>query len=209
MRYIKIGIALLFCVLFFSCGDASNTNVPLESAEDATQSGMETLVLDDQSTVYVSDYEQYGAEIAKIYYWVRTEGDPDWYKNSIPYHDGQDISFQLNPAGYSTKDELWSLRISSISDSVEIAEYNTNLNIEKQVQGVWERACVLEWVHRYEKGMNQIYPDLLTHMEFSLPVAKIYPEVTPGQYRFVFYVVVECDGKTENRMYYIPFEVVE
>ena len=99
---------------------------------------------------------------------------------------------------------------------LRVNAYLEDLNIEKYDGDTWVRLAVYD-TGRYVKTheatgkspSSDVIKSRLVSSKLRVFVEHIYPAPTPGMYRFVFYASVEQDGKTENRMYYIPFEVVE
>ena len=199
---------LLFCLLLVSCtGEISSISEPHFSADSTTSSDI-IVVLEDQSPVFIADYEQYGADIAKVFYEIRMNGDPDWYEHALSYENGQDILFTLGDTSYSVSDSTWTFRISEISEKLIVEDYHNNVNLECKTEHGWQRLGVLQWTHRHKRAPEAI-TGFVPGKEFSIPVDSVYPEVSPGQYRFLVYVAVWNGKNLEYRQYYIPFEVVE
>ena len=198
---------LLFCLLLVSCtAEISSISEPQVPAGSTTSSDI--VVLEDQSPVYVVDYEQYGADIAKAFYEIRMNGDPDWYEHARPYKNGQDILFALGDTSYSVSDSAWTFRISEISEKLIVEDYHNNVNLERKTEQGWQRLGVLQWTHRHKQA-PEVNIGFVPGKEFSIPVELVYPEVSSGQYRFLVYVAVWNGGNIEYRRYSIPFEVVE
>ncbi len=196
---------LLFCLLLVSCTDEISSISESRFPADSTTSP-DIVVLEDQSPVFIADYEQYGANIAKVFYEIRMNGDPDWYEHACSYENGQDILFALGDTSYSVSDTTWVFRIGEISKELNIHDCHDNVNLERETEQGWQRLGVLD-VNRYLQTpeINVFVPG----KEFSIPVDSVYPEVLPGQYRFLVYVAVRNGGNIEYRRYSIPFEVVE
>lgn len=206
--FFRLYTVLLLSFLLVSC--SNDSNVPLQSDVEKFSDieNHETTVLNDQNTVYLSDYEQYGADVARVFYRIRTEGDPDWYENAVYFENGADIMFSPHSSKYTTHDEKWEICVSEISESLLVENYHDNINLEKKTDTGWQRCGILVW-----DGRNRHTPEdniqLLPGQTFSIPVEAIYPPVTPGQYRFIVYLAVRNNKDIEYRQYHISFEVVE
>jgi hypothetical protein len=217
ISFLALGLALLT-----SCQantPTKETEIPTEESKTQTTSENtmvektkletgETTVLNDKSIVYVSDYEQYGADVAKVFYQIRTQGDPDWYEDAVYFENGTDIVFTPHSPKYTTSDEKWELIVSEISESLLVENYHNNMNLEKKTEDGWQRYGVLVWNHRIKRAPEDNL-QLLPGRTFSIPVEAICPSVTPGQYRFIVYLAVRTDKDIEHRKYYVPFEVIE
>lgn len=206
MKFVlKIGL-LLIALLLVSCRSQEIGSDLATTETGDIQHDAEITILEDQSPVYLADYEQYGADAAKRFYRIRMEGDPDWYGQTLSYENGQDILFVIADSPYSASDTTWVFRIGEISKELNIHDCHDNVNLERETEQGWQRLGVLD-VDRYLQTpeMNVFVPG----KEFSIPVECVYPEVLPGQYRFLVYVAVWNGGNIEYRRYSIPFEVVE
>ena len=216
-----------FCLLLSSCG--------ADEAETEILYPGETVLLEDGSPIYAEDahLEEY---ISKYYYPLRREGNPDpkWERLEVG-SNGEGYTFELTEEVYSLSNgpDKWGVRVCFTSDTYLAGKWISRLNLEKYEDGKWVRQAILSPGHIYANTQTQIeaVKNNGIVLEGSLPfssedwqeglmllsplmvkVDTICPAPTPGKYRFVFYAQLwqeEYDKNPENRMYYIPFEVVE
>ena len=176
------------------------------------------MLLSPDVYMYTSDYEKYGAEVAMVFYNWRQNGNADPYSNVVFYENGTDISFESAKNTYSISSDLeWTVRCLSISDSLTVKDYVPAwaLNVEKLENGEWVRCTILNVEKASSRkpigdaaGDTKRKNELLS-TEHTITVSEIHSEITPGQYRFIFYVGVEAGKGIEYRGYYIPFTVIE
>lgn len=212
-------VLLLLCICLYSC-------VEKDLPDCATIPG-ETVLLEDGQPAYAADAETYGGEMAAYYFAWRNNGNPDYFENTVPYENGTDITLTLNPTVFSIgRDTGWSIDMNTALPKNQIGEWSHLINLDKLVDGKWERQGIL-WDEQMYVGFSDAiaysynlwevgYPtgdaafaEAFGYRELYAKAEDIYPTLTPGQYRFLFFVTVKQDGNTENRVYYIPFEVVE
>lgn len=227
--YFRKNIALcLACLIFLSSIPSCNT----EEAEPEILYPGETMLLEDGSPIYVED-AYLDAYIAKDFYTRRREGDPDpkWENIQVGVN-GEDYKFELTEEVFSlsSQTERWGVRVYFVSDTYLPGHFISRLNLEKYEDGEWVRQAVLihsgdvrtrnepygkgEIVNEVAMPLNseQLREILMSQSPLTIRVDRICPAPTPGKYRFVFYAQLwreEYDKKPLNRMYYIPFEVVE
>ena len=185
-------------------------------SEDVQNDIWETKKIGENMTVYVSDYETYGVVLASAYYFLRNNGDSDPYHDLVVYENGTDIQLESLKNVYSVSSDLeWGIRCSYAADDLMYDHFHPYLNVEKWENDAWTRCAVLNAdraIGGKTVSAKAFYNDTLiknlSKKKMIVSPSEIFPAVAPGQYRFVFYITIEQDGKTENRMYYIPFEVV-
>ena len=156
----------------------------------------------------------------ELYAAWSVDGNPDYFENAIRY-DLKDakgvLAFELQDC-YTLKDEVWKLGVHPTTE-LQIADYSHRVNLEKWESGQWVRQCIFwnaktysQTAHQYalhdvELGMP--YQMTISERDFEIDVSSIYQRPEVGRYRFVFYIAIKNGEDVENRMYYIPFEVVE
>ena len=208
------------CLLMVSCNSdpgtvSESTSQDTESTVSTTASvAMETDVNDEE---YASYIEKYGEAIGNVFYGHRETGSPNMLSDCVP-GDHSDIRMKPTKEQYSLSDQdmQWGITIIDVSEKISLKKYSEHLNVEKFDGTTWVRQAVFDMSRYMQTPSATVNPpssDVLKRRLISaklrVMVKYIYPAPTPGEYRFVFYASVEQDGKTENRMYYIPFEVVE
>lgn len=167
-------------------------------------------------SIHVEDW----AVMKELYADWRVTGNPDYFENAIGYNlkDAEGVlTFELQDR-YTLGDETWKLGVHPATE-LHIADYSHRVNLEKRESGQWVRQCIFwnaeiysQTAHQYalhgvELGMP--YQMTISVRDFEIDVSSIYPKPEAGRYRFVFYISINDGEQTENRKYYIPFEVVE
>ena len=221
-RYAKIkmiSFLALGLVLLTSC----QVNIPTEESQTMTSiettPDVETLpegvVETPLGWAYQSDVEKYGEICAPTFYEWRQKGNPDWQgAEYVGYHSNEGgIILEPLQKTYSAKDrdEKWGVDVISISDDIQFLDYSDALNIDKKTDGQWVRQALLDPERIVTLGTRPAIArkDKVLNTVFTISLDEAAFEIEPGEYRFIFYALVTANGKTENRMYYIPFEVVE
>lgn len=208
---------LLICILlcFPSCA---------QGEEQSTEA--DTTVLYNGSTAYVSDME-YGLDAAELYYVWRQDGTPDIHEGAIPYENGTDFLFEVTPAAVSLAEgcEEIELKLVQRPENTEVTWWSHLVNLDKQENGTWVRQAILdietyrqstfEWAMAEERYAevefygNLTYDNTLGNRSIKVRTADIYPALSPGQYRLLFYLAVGTEQGNEYRQYAIPFTVTE
>lgn len=165
--------------------------------------------------------------------------DPTLWNGAKAYENGEDYLFEMIDDTYSLQEgvEKWGVRVYFTSDIYLAGPWIHYLNLEKYEDGKWVRQAILAPGRIYGNTVNGTISmisavknngmvldigfmpasewwqeSLMLLSPLMVGVDTICPAPTPGQYRFVFYAQLwdeEDDKNPENRMYYIPFEVVE
>ena len=134
-------------------------------------------------------------------------GNPDPLPDCVVFDHQTDIQLRPFQSVYSMPNErsVWACRI-EIPETLSVVAYSRYLNLEQQIGENWVRLSVHDENRVYHEENHADLAGRSLILEFH--PNKVEPAITPGKYRFIFYATVEQDGKTENRMYYVPFEVV-
>ena len=210
---------LIWGLLLTSCENMGDTT---QSTERTASKITETSVSEEgiESTKdheYASYLEKYGEPFAEIFYRQRETGSPDLLEKCI-LGDDSDIRMKPTKEQYSLADNdaQWGITVIDVSDNLSLKKFSEYLNIEKFDGETWVRQAIFDTGRYMQTPTGTVTPpssemleNRLVSAKWSVRVEHIYPAPTPGTYRFVFYASVEQNGKTENRIYYIPFEVVE
>lgn len=203
------------------------TALLLTACTNNVSSGEEgTTVLYNGSTAYLSDME-YGLDAAEMYYVWRNEGTPDIYADAVPYENGTDFLFRVIPESLSLTENRESVRIELARrpEDTEVTWWSHLVNLERQEGGTWVRQAILdiesfrqstfEWAmanERYSQADfygNLTYDNTLQKRNIEIAVEDIYPALTAGNYRILFYLAIQTENGSEYRQYAIPFYVIE
>lgn len=148
----------------------------------------------------------------------RISGNPDYFESAVTHEltdpEGE-ISYTLQEV-YTTQDETWQVQINVLKNR-SLKDWTHMPSLEKYENGEWVRQTILWDEKTYymnprtyaQRGLEYFTTNPITRRALQIPVADIFPEPSPGQYRFVLYMEIVLDHVAENGMYYIPFEVVE
>ena len=232
-RYAKIKIISLLALglaLLTSCQSntpTKETEIPTEksithtTSENTlgTQSLPDGVVEYSIGLAYQSDVEKYGVISATSFYEWRQTGNPDWRSSNIQsayvaYHGNEGgIVFEPLQKTYSAKDRdaTWGIDALSVSNDILVLACSDELNIERKLDGQWVRLALLDPDRVLEPGIIPIgnRNKKIVDTVFTISLDEAAFEIEPGEYRFIFYAYVSANKKIENRMYYIPFEVIE
>ena len=139
--------------------------------------------------------------------YIQQYGNPDPLPDCVVFDHQTDIQLRPFQSSYSMPNErsVWACRI-EIPETLSVVAYSRYLNLEQQIGENWVRLSVRDENRVYHEENHADLAGRSLILEFDPNKAE--PAITPGKYRFIFYAAVEQDGKTENRMYYVPFEVV-
>lgn len=198
----------------------------LACSSTASSREEDTTVLYNGSTAYLSDLE-YGLDAAELYYVWRNEGTPDVHTDAISFKNGTDFLSRVAPETVSLTKNCESIVLMLVQrpDDTEVTWWSHLVNLEKQEGGTWVRQAILdiesfrqstfEWAMANERYShadfygNLTYDNTLQKRNIEIAVEDIYPALTPGNYRILFYLAVQTESGSEYRQYAIPFYVIE
>ncbi len=190
----------------------------MTTAESEATDDKENIKETPYGPAYEADLQEYGELIAAKFYQCKNGGNPDWYQDCILYDHTTDILISPYQEIYHLpqKNSVWACRITQIPEELVIVRYTRHMNLDKYSDGVWVRQAVLDRkIWESEESINDRYitqemlREALLGSSIDFDPSLVYPQITPGQYRFLFYITVQVGETTENRAYTIPFTVVE
>ena len=227
------------CITALSCRDgetkerdgqaavSSTVTAALEtSAPVSTQiAATETTAVSE--TAAVPPETNSATEMAPYYFIWKNGGNAAFYEDAVPYSNGMDITLTAEPAIFSiSRNTGWEIGLETVLPKDQIGEWSHLVGLERLTNGQWERQAILwdQSLYRFSDAIAYSYSlfgevgypigdaafaEAFGYRKLGVLARDIYPDLTPGQYRFLFYVTVNQEGKGEHRVYYVPFEVIE